>query len=70
VVEELDYRESLDGLLETGLKHVAGDLRRAYAVLVRQWLNYLGSIKKAYPYRFSLAIRTNPFDPAASPIIE
>jgi hypothetical protein len=70
VVEELDYRESLDGLPETGLKQLAGDLRRAYAVLVHQWLNYLGSIKKAYPYLFSLAIRTNPFDPAASPIIE
>ena len=70
VAEELGYRPSLEGLPEEDLKHLAGDLRRAYAVLVRQWLDYLGFLRKAYPYLFSLAVRTNPFDPEASPIVE
>lgn len=67
--EELDYRVSLKGLPEADVKHLAGDFRRAYAVLVRQWFEYLRFIKKAYPYLFSLAIRTNPFDRGATPIV-
>jgi hypothetical protein len=69
VAEELDYRRSLEGLPETDREHLAGDFRRAYAVLVRQWLEYLKFIKTAYPYLFSLAIRTNPFDPDATPVV-
>ncbi len=70
VAEELNYRESLEDLPESDIKHLAGDLRRAYAVLVRQWLEYMWFIKSAYPYLFSLAIRTNPFDRDASPIVQ
>ncbi|MGB2982235.1 MAG: hypothetical protein WBC63_00030, partial [Candidatus Bipolaricaulia bacterium] len=69
VAEELDYRDRLEGLPESDRKHLAGDFRRAYALLVRQWLEYLRFIKTAYPYLFSLAIRTNPFDTEATPII-
>jgi hypothetical protein len=68
--EELDYRESLEGLPEADVKHLAGDFRRVYAVLVRQWFEYIWFIKKAYPYLFSLAIRTNPFDRESSPIVQ
>ena len=69
VIEELEYRESLNELPEADVKHLAGDLRRAYALLVRQWLQYLWFIRRAYPYLFSLAIRTNPFDPKASAVL-
>lgn len=27
-------------------------------------------LKESYPYLFSLAVRTNPFDPAASPVVD
>ena len=50
VAEELGYRPSLEGLPEADLKHLAGDLRRAYVILVRQWLAYLRFIRRAYPY--------------------
>jgi len=38
--------------------------------LVRQWLAYMKYLKNFYPYLFSLAMRTNPFDQHASPIIK
>jgi len=31
-----------------------------------QWLAYMKHLKKEYPYLFSLAVRTNPFDPDVS----
>jgi len=70
VSEELGYRPSLEGLPETDVQHLAGDLRRAYVILVRQWLEYLWFIRRAYPYLYSLAVRTNPFDPASSAVVE
>lgn len=69
LAEELDYRDTLDGLPDADRAHLAGDVRRAYALLVRQWLDYLGFIRKAYPYLFSLAVRTNPFDTEASAVV-
>jgi hypothetical protein len=32
-------------------------------------LAYLEHLQTAYPFLFSLAVRTNPLDPAASPVI-
>ena len=64
--EELGYREDLSALEPPDRKHLAVDLRRAYVLLLQQWLQYMAFIKGAYPYLFSLAARTNPFDPAAS----
>jgi hypothetical protein len=38
-----------------------------YELLAAQWLAYMKHLRDNYPYLFSLAIRTNPFDPDASP---
>ena len=35
-------------------------------ILIKEWLVYLQHLKREYPYLFSLAVRTNPFDPGAS----
>ena len=70
MAEELGYRDDLTALPETDRAHLASDLRRAYVLLLQQWLQYMAFIKRAYPYLFSLAARTNPFDPSASPIVE
>jgi len=50
-------------------EHFAGDFRCAYALLVQQWLDYLRFIKTTYPYLFLLAVRTNPFDADATPVV-
>jgi hypothetical protein len=70
LTEELGNREDVAGLPESDLKHIAGDITRAYVQLARQWLDYMKHLKDNYPYLFSLAIRTNPFDREASPIVK
>jgi len=45
-------------------------MKRAYILLVSQWLNYMKHLKSDYPYLFSLAVRMNPFDPNASPVLK
>jgi hypothetical protein len=66
LAEELSYRASVADLPETDYKHLSGDIKRAYQLLVREWLSHMEHLKQKYPYLFSLAVRTNPFDPNAS----
>lgn len=66
LAEELANRKSLKSLLDTDAEHLAGDIKRAYTLLIAEWLAYMSHLKSNYPYLFSLSIRTNPFDPDAS----
>ena len=68
--EELQVREDLTELTDPDRKHMAEDMKRAYALLIIEWLAYMKHLKKEYPYLFSLAVRMNPFDPAASPVVK
>jgi hypothetical protein len=70
VKEELLHRKSLENLPEEDYKHLSGDIRRAYVLLVHEWLDYMKYLKKNYPYLFSLAVRTNPFDRNASVVLK
>ena len=69
LTEELDYRPSFERLPEADVAHLNGDVKRAYGELVQEWLDYMGYLKGHYPYLFSLALRTNPFDVNASPVV-
>jgi hypothetical protein len=66
LTEELEARENLAQLSKPDGEHIASDMRRAYGLLIVQWLAYMKHLKKEYPYLFSLAVRTNPFDPDVS----
>lgn len=66
LAEELSHRETVEELTNPDSKHLAGDIRRAYGLLIREWLMYMEHLKAKYPYLFSLAVRINPFDPEAS----
>jgi len=70
LVEELAHREKAGDLPEADRRHLAGDMNRVYRLLLHQWLTYMKYLKKNYPYLFSLALRTNPFDRNASPIVQ
>ncbi len=70
LTDELIYREDFAKLPAADLQHLAQDLRRAFHLLVLEWLAYMRHLKHDYPYLFSLAIRTNPFDAEASPIFK
>jgi hypothetical protein len=65
LTEELSYRKGIENLPRADFDHLAGDIKRAYLLLIREWLNHLEHLKSSYPYLFSLALRTNPFDPEA-----
>jgi hypothetical protein len=66
LTEELGARTDVALLSDTDREHLAIDIRRAYVTLISEWLCYMKHLKKEYPYLFSLAARTNPFDKLAS----
>ena len=70
LAEELAARDNVKKLPDTDHQHLAGDIKRVYVLLVHQWLNYMGHLKNNFPYLFSLAMRINPFDQEASPIVQ
>jgi hypothetical protein len=69
LTEELALRPDLSRLSQPDQAHLAIDLQRGYVLLIREWLAYMAHLKTRYPYLFSLALRTNPFDPFATPEI-
>lgn len=69
LTDELSLRGETCMLSGEDLKHVVNDLRRVYTILVRQWLDYMRYQQTHYPYLFSLAVRTNPFDRNSSVVI-
>ncbi|MCK9151660.1 hypothetical protein [Methanobacterium alcaliphilum] len=65
LTEELDSRGKLEDLPDADYQHLALDIQRAYSLLIYEWLEYMEHLMENYPYLFSLALRTNPFDPEA-----
>jgi len=70
LTEELIARERLTGLPSADYAHLSVDINRVYGLLMVEWLTYMKHLKHNYPYLFSLAMRTNPFDAHASPILQ
>jgi len=70
LTEELKLRDILKDLPDGDYEHLCGDVARVYTLSIREWLAYMKHLKRDYPYLYSLAVRTNPFNPEASPIIE
>lgn len=68
--EELMSRKSLHGLPAKDLEHISNDIKRAYTLLANEWVSYMKHLKENYPFLFSLAVRTNPFDLSASVVIK
>ena len=68
--DELSHRENFRDLPSTDLDHLKVDVHRAYMHVIMEWISYMKHLKKDYPYPFSVAVRTNPFDPAANIVIQ
>ncbi|KAF5082811.1 hypothetical protein [Methanoculleus horonobensis] len=69
LTEELERRGDFAGLPASDVEHLAGDVERVYGRLIGEWLAYMEYLQRNYPYLFSLAMRSNPFDETASPIV-
>lgn len=65
LMEEPEARADATALGPADGEHIAGDIKRATAILIIEWLAYLRHLKTDYPYLFSLGVRTNPFHPGA-----
>ncbi len=70
LTEELAYRIDVRQLPDADYEHLSGDIKRAYVLLIAEWLAYMKHLRDNYPYLFSLSARMNPFDPNASPIVK
>jgi hypothetical protein len=62
LADELHHRSSFNNLPESDIIHLKGDMTRAFKLVVTEWLEYMKHLKNNYPYLFSIAIRTNPFN--------
>jgi len=69
LAEELGFRDSFRSDNLRDLEHLAGDIQRAYAKLLQEWLSYMQHLQLEYPYLLSLAVRTNPFSDEARAVI-
>lgn len=69
LTEELERRTDLQNTPPKDYDHLISDTKRAYTYTLSEWLDYMRHLKKEYPYLFSLAMRTNPFDLNANPVI-
>jgi hypothetical protein len=70
LTDELLHRGDLALIPPADRAHLKNDLERGYALLVQEWVAYMEWLKDNYPYLFSLAMRTNPFDEGASVIVQ
>jgi len=70
LTEELERRKKEKSLPASDVEHLQGDFKRVYERLVPAWLQYIDYQRVNYPYLFSLAVRTNPFDREASPVVK
>ncbi|MBN2189815.1 MAG: hypothetical protein JW728_01215 [Candidatus Aureabacteria bacterium] len=66
LADELAHRKNLSHLSIKDYEHISNDIKRAYSVLVCEWLFYMRHLQKNYPYLFSLQVRTNPLDAEAA----
>jgi hypothetical protein len=69
LTDELEHRTDIISLPPKDKEHLINDIKRVYALIGGEWLRYMRHLKNDYPYMFSLAMRTNPFDKKVSAVI-
>lgn len=61
VLDELENRDSFTELPANDMNHLSTDIKRAYQLVIKEWVEYMIHVNKEYPYLYSLANRKNPF---------
>jgi hypothetical protein len=69
LADELSHRPDFTTLPKSDLDHLKVDMSRAYILVVSEWASYMKHLKNDYPYLFSIAVRTNPFNPEAEIVV-
>ena len=63
LAEELALHNTIDNTTKADKQHLVVDMQRVYSLLILQWVAYMKYLQENYPYLFSMAVRTNPFNP-------
>ena len=61
LTEELIYRMKLPALSREDYDHLSNDIKRAYSLILIEWLDYVNHLRTSYPFIYALVIKTNPF---------
>jgi hypothetical protein len=62
LMEELTFQNDITQVSDKDRDHILVDIKRAYILLIHEWLEHMRHLKDNYPYLFALAMRTNPFN--------
>jgi hypothetical protein len=69
LIEELEFRTEFESLPPSDIAHLTADCDRVYRRLAIEWVDHLRYLREHYPYLYSLAVRMNPYNPDASPVV-
>jgi len=69
LTDELSYRSDFNNLPDTDYAHLIIDIKRVYASLMPEWIDYMQHQKASYPYFYSLSMRINPLSANPSPVV-
>jgi hypothetical protein len=62
VQDELQFRaNNFDIMPEEDIKHILLDIRRAYPLLLIEWMYYMQNLKEHYPYLYRFSLKNHPF---------
>ncbi|MEK7395322.1 MAG: hypothetical protein AAB116_00145 [Candidatus Poribacteria bacterium] len=61
LMEELAFQNDITQISDEDQNHILVDIKRAYTLLIYEWLEYMKHLKDSYPYLFALAMKTNSF---------
>lgn len=70
LVEELEFRDDLEATPQSDIDHLTADCERIYRLLMMEWIDHLRYLRRNYPYLFSLAVRTNPYNEQATAVVK
>ena len=70
LVEELEFRDNLEATPQSDIDHLTADCERIYRLLMMEWIDHLRYLRRNYPYLFSLAVRTNPYNEQATAVVK
>ena len=48
LVEEMNYRSDLELLTQQDIEHLTNDIKRAYNIIINEWIEYLIYLKNNY----------------------
>ena len=62
LLEELGARKDVMSISDQDKEHLENDIKRVHLLLMAEWVMYMKHLNNEYPFQFSFALRSNPFN--------